>query len=461
MSGRPSVLAWRQFCESKNQRLFRGARLSDDRGNSFAGGSSLDNMRNIFDQYRHAENRLTHALISSLNESAPLMKSFAELVRHPMPRGTLPVFRQQYQPGADAELSEEASERLSLPDAWIDDGAEGWALVIECKVRSSIQPAQLAAHKRAARSFSDARVVLISMHLASTQVAANYTCIRWTDVYAWAVKNKADRWARTLSEYMEVAERRLLDEDQELVGSLTTFTGIPFGGEPYAYGEAKRLLHLMMDRLHAIPDLRQELRISRVRAGRAAIRGSAGFDIWDMIPLGKSDQKFTDAPHLTIGIRHNEAIAQLTIPNGVPQPRRIQAVGETFEEFCSVAETFARSVDQLLARDLGCRPFVEVIQRHWPTRASPPIVDGLLEFDPRTLRGDGQVRAQPQWVRAAFELLHERASNMQIAFGVRFPYRSSTTVGSADYLMSVVQAFVATRHIVERWRYSAGRARQP
>ena len=88
-------------------------------------------MRNIFDQYWQPENRVTHALMATLQEDRKLLRLFLrELVgvTPPCHPDKLAVLEQQY-PGEE-EPGEEELERRGIPDEWIFDG-EGWCVFIE------------------------------------------------------------------------------------------------------------------------------------------------------------------------------------------------------------------------------------------------------------------------------------------------------------------------------------------
>lgn len=408
-------------------------------------------MRNIFDQYRHHENRLTHALVTCLCESRPLLESFAALVDHAIPKNASINFSEQHRPGETQELPEDEAERRGLPDAWIDDG-EDWALVIESKVQHKISLDQLKAHRRSAREYRNAQIILISIEDAPALVKASFRCIQWTDVYEWAVSEaRRQPWADRLAKYMEAAERKLINEEKGLNGALTTFAGVDFGfDKPYSYMEAKRLLRLLMGLVRSREDLANKLGVNLQREGRPAITGSGGSAVWDMLPLGSTDEHFTRRPHLTVGIRDQEVIAQLTIPNNVPNPIRKQLMGETADEFMNILERFIKDIAPVLMSDPSCKPYVEVIQRHWPHRRATAIADALLTFDPQTVRGSGPVKKQPEWATLAFETMHGKNANLQIAIGVKFPYGESTLVTSKSLGGAIVDVFLATGPILVR-----------
>jgi hypothetical protein len=405
-------------------------------------------VRNVFDQYRHPENRLTHALLSCLYESPKLLDSFATLVGHPAPKRAGIAVRQQYRPG-EVETPEDEAERKGLPDGWLDDG-EHWALVIESKVLHRISLEQLRAHRRAARGFDQAKVVLVSLESPPLEVRKEFLCLRWTDVYQWASKSsRSDPWAEKLAKYMEVAERKLIEQENELTGALTVFSGIPFEPEsPYSYPEAKRLLRLLMEDLRGRQELAEKLGVDLKRDGRAAITGKAGFSVWDMLPLAAAGEHFTDAPHLTVGIRHDEAIAQLTIPNNVSHPTRKTLLGGTFEGFEEVLARFVKAIGPVLKKDPDAKPYIEVMQRHWPHRRAQAVKDAELVFDPRTWSGDGAVKEQQEWARVAFDAMWNKNSNLQMAIGVRFPYGVSEAVSRPDFADVVASVFLATQPIL-------------
>src|SRR6187401_1697200 len=91
-------------------------------------------MRNIFDQYSSAENRVTHALMTALHEDRKLLGSFLRQVvgvAPPTDPRNLSLLEQQYP--EEQEVSEAEAERRGIPDGWIFDD-NGWCTVIESKV---------------------------------------------------------------------------------------------------------------------------------------------------------------------------------------------------------------------------------------------------------------------------------------------------------------------------------------
>jgi hypothetical protein len=127
-------------------------------------------LRNIFDQYEQWENRVTHALMTALQEDRKLLGLFLrELVgvKPPCHPSKLAVLEQQY-PGEE-EPSEEELERRGIPDGWIFDG-EDWCVFIESKVIAKLRTDQMNRHRRTAerRGFNAITAVAIAPNLPAT-----------------------------------------------------------------------------------------------------------------------------------------------------------------------------------------------------------------------------------------------------------------------------------------------------
>jgi hypothetical protein len=107
-------------------------------------------LRNIFDQYSQPENRITHALLTVVNEDRKLLGAFLrELVKVKAPTDAekLSISEQQF-PGEEEPITDE-TERRGIPDGWIFDD-EGWCIFIETKVLAKLTADQLNRHYRTA-----------------------------------------------------------------------------------------------------------------------------------------------------------------------------------------------------------------------------------------------------------------------------------------------------------------------
>ena len=388
-------------------------------------------MRNIFDQYSQPENRLTHALVSALSEDQRLLRRFVLWAtdRRVAKKAPLEIIEQGL-PGEQADTEEQAEKR-GLPDACIHDGDE-WALLIESKVAATLNGGQLRRHLRTAQRRGLRRVSLLVLDtgLPSRELPMGTTARKWSDLYGWLVaESNASEWARRVAEYFVVAENRMVEEEYLKDGTLTIFSGIPFGDtEPYNYHEAKRLLNLIMGELRTRKDLVRELKMDPRGEGRSAITGKNGVAVWDFLRLRSSsgEDAFTHDPHLTLVISHDRVRAMITVPNGIrPSYRRnlikLGAVG-----FSKVLAEITKRLARNLRGAQGAVPWVEVVQRRYPSQRSAAITDARLEFDLRTAfpqtHGRSKVRAQPQWLDATYESLARKRSNLQLMIGASFSY---------------------------------------
>jgi hypothetical protein len=183
--------------------------------------------------------------------------------------------------------------------------------------------------------------------------------------------------------------------------------------------------------------------------GRGAITGQGSDAVWDFLRLnvaGKGES-FTRYPHLTLAIEDDRSVAAITIPNGLSRTlvRKLKSAG--YAGFKSLIAEFLRNVQPILKAEPTATPIIIVVQRRYPSQRSIPIRDADLEFDPRTAidSKNAKVKLQEQWLQAAFDAFANKRSNIQIAIGVRFPYRDKSRVRNAHFIDLVEQSFIACK----------------
>jgi hypothetical protein len=233
-----------------------------------------------------------------------------------------------------------------------------------------------------------------------------------------ALQEQHSEWACRLSAYMEVLERKLVEDEYLKEGTLTVFAGIPFGKDrPYNYLEAKRLLRLAMEDLRRRNDLNQELGVDSEGKGRPAITGSETTRVWDFLPLGiaKDAKNFTEFPHLTLSIQQDNLVALVIVPHGIRREFRNRLLEDGKDRFHRLFQTIFNNLNQSIGEIEGAAPWIEIIQRRYPSQRTEPIIDARLHFDLRTafVDADGQpasVKQQPQWLAASYEALSAKNS---------------------------------------------------
>lgn len=383
-------------------------------------------MRNLFDQYNAPENRLTHALGCCLQRDGRLLRAFVRWVtgRRHLAWRQLEVLEQQV-PGLPMSASDD--DECGLPDLWIH-GDEDWSLIVESKVMAKVSADQLRRHKRTAErnGFTNIDLVVLAPAIPPHRVK-NVLYFTWPQVYCWLRRQaKYSQWAACMSDYMEIAETRMSNDGYLGDESLTEFDGIPFGTEhPYTYREAKRVIRLALEELRRRRDLRK-LGMDPEGEGRPAITGRDGSAVWDFIPLraAKGNPSFTSCPHLTLGIQSMRTIVVVTLPNAVPATMRGQLIDLGIDGFANLIQQMEKGISKALRGISRAYPYLEAVQRHFPSQRSSGIEDARLEFDLRTAvkSSKSPVKQQVQWMEAVFAALSSKRSNLQLAVGAVLPY---------------------------------------
>jgi hypothetical protein len=257
---------------------------------------------------------------------------------------------------------------------------------------------------------------------------------------------------------MQVLEQKLVLQNYLREGTLTVFDGIRFGKDnPYSYIEAKRLLRLALDELRKRGDLQEQLRMDSVGEGRPAITGRESTRIWDFLRLeqARGIKNFTEFPHLTLSIHDDQLIAAVTVPNGIRREFRRNLLAGGHDQFYPLFEALLGNLTKALKGIAGAVPWVEVLQRRYPSQRSEPIIDAKLQFDLRTaFHGDQSasenlVKHQEQWLGATYEALSKRNSNLQVAVGAVFPFDRCPDVRKPEILNHVANVWLACKPLID------------
>ena len=239
-------------------------------------------------------------------------------------------------------------------------------------------------------------------------------------------------------------------------GTLTVFSGIPFGRDyPYNYREAKRVLKLAMEKLRNRKDLQRKLGMDSKGKGRPAITGQDGTSVWDFLPLTQDsgEASFTNWPHLTLSVQRDQISASVIVPNGVKREYRHNLLRDGKEGFFYLVEQVQGNLERCFRRVDGVTPWMEIVQRHFPSRSSAPIEDARLRFNlgtafqnPKRLRK--AVKTQPQWLNAVYEVLSSKRSNLQLTVGAIFLYSRCKAVSTPEILDHVANVWLACRPLI-------------
>jgi hypothetical protein len=365
---------------------------------------------------------------------------------------------EQNLPGAEDADDIDEAHRRGLPDAWIHDG-EHWSVIIENKIESRLDRDQLERHRRTAykRGFLDTHIVAFVTG-EPKGVFPESTVRKWTDLYCWLSQQYGSEWARRVAQYMEILEEKLVADGYLKSGTLTVFSGVSFGKDnPYNYYEAKRVLRLAMDKLRVRNDLRKRLRINSAGSGRPAITGTGSSSVWDFLRLNgaKEAAQFTEFPHLTLAIDREQMLALVIVPNAMKSEFRANLLKGGSERFEAVVSECLLKYEKSLGKIAGAAPWMEVVQRRWDRGLRvEPVIDALLQFNPRTAASKSEksaasVKQQREWLRTAYEVIANRRSNIQLAFGATFPYDRCPAVRTPEILGHIASAWLSCKPLLD------------
>jgi hypothetical protein len=383
-------------------------------------------VRNLFDQYRRPENRLSHALAICLDEDRRLLQRFLGFVgAEPPARARRIAIVEQSLPGDPPDIdSEEEAERRGLPDIVVHDSA-AWCLLIESKIQAPLTEDQLARHQRTLRRRGFENIGCLALTKAGGRVPKGTIPLTWAELYRWLGTAAArGDWPERLRAYLRAAEVRLAREEYLTEGTLTMFDGFPFSAEnPYTYGEAKRLMKLAMSELRKVPALR-DLGMDATAPGRGAITGRVGSSVWDFLALVDRPRQgsFTAYPHLTLAVATDRLDVAITIPNSVVRTVRQRLAGLGHEGLTTLNAEILRRARHLVS--LGASIEAYAVQRHFASQRSQGVTDARLSFKLETSQRGGRrgVKSQPEWVMLFATLLRTKRSNIQFGYSVHLPW---------------------------------------
>jgi len=415
----------------------------------------MGNVRNIFDQYSQPENRLTDALMCALAEDKKLLQYFIRWITGKAAPKDIEIIEQRL-PG-EPELAEDESVKRGLPDAWIFDD-NNWSLLVESKVSATLTNDQLQRHYNTAlrRGFSNITLLAIDAVRPKQNLPPYVVFRRWSEIYTWlcSQSNYSD-WALKTARYLEVAESKLSAVGYLKEGALTVFSGIPFSADnPYNYPEAKRLLKLAMNELRDRKDLVMAVGMDPQSVGRGAITGREGVAVWDFLRLkeSKNEKLFIRYPHLTLALEDDRVLAIITVPHGIRRIFRRNIVDLGFEGFSELMAQVNDNLCKALKKAEGAAPWVVVVQRRYPSQKAAAIVDARVEYDLSTAffaRKKQSVKVQQEWLKATYEALAGKRSNLQVAVGAIFPYRACEVTGHPSIINSIANTWIACKPLLD------------
>ena len=265
---------------------------------------------NIFDQYEHLENRLTHALGVTLQHSSSFrdafIKKFSAFQLKKNPRIKLQL--------ANDNRADKKDEITGIPDLTIIDDM-GSAIVIESKVGAKLHDSQLRGHQNRARhnglkihsalaitgrSDDDAK---IKNWIKQVRLEPYWRHVTWRQVFHLAAQHSDDLFVKQLQEYMNIIADQLNEKNMDPNVKIVDFTGIPFKTfEDFDFRVAKRILRSLMDGLREDKAFLAALGFKNSQTPRMRKKIKSGLRIWDYLSPVEQDGDHKGAPHFTVKI---------------------------------------------------------------------------------------------------------------------------------------------------------------
>jgi len=397
---------------------------------------------------------LTHALACTLSNERRLIRPFLKWLRvREIPHLKRIQLGIQQSPGSDAISEKESKE--GLPDMCFFD-EDGWAVLIESKIQAKISIAQLRRHSKTAEryGYEQATVAVLSVDPPRRALPKEIRCVQWKEVYSWFTKRAENSvWSQHFVNYMEVFEAKMLSQDYGIRGTLTMFDGFKFSDkDPYTYSEGKRLIRLLGEELRKDKQLTRQLGLDPKGKGRGAITRGEDGNVWDFIPLveARNAKLFTDYPHATMGIHPMWTTVAVTIPNGVKGrlKGRLKEIGhDGFEDLLSGIE---RRLRKVLLTVPSSQPMLYLVQRHYPSQRSSPVVDGRIDVDLRTMLESSEIvlKHQPMWCGSIYDIITHKRTNIQWGIDVRYPHNDKI-MRSRKALETISKTWIAMKPLVD------------
>ena len=413
-------------------------------------------MRNIFDQYSQPENRLTHALISSLNEDKKLLSSFIKkFCNNYFSDVSLLKIDQQTLPGLKS-LQNLEGDKKGLPDGVIYNDEK--CLIIECKINLELTEDQLIRHERTVKrkGFDNTFGLTITKDPISNINLKNWIHITWKEVYNWAHEEKSkSNWSLKLLDYFNVAENKMVEDEYLTEGSITEFNGIHFDKEnEYTYLEGKRLLKLLIKKIKLNKELEKQLNIDLKSKGRGGIKDEGA--VWDILTFNNSKKtNFTSQPHATIHISPENAGMHLAIPNGMSGKYKKNLKSLTWVKFEEMVFNIAKNYNDNFNNNSAFRPSIEIHQRRWPSINAKYFSDGKVNFDLRTAfkefasMAKPEIKVQKEWLKIVYDFIQNKNSNIQIGFGAEFYFTKHNMINNKDGDQVIVKSLLSLKPLVD------------
>lgn len=385
-------------------------------------------MRNIYDQYEAPEDRLTHALASTLNHDRTLIKPFlSQLLKvDHIPSVNNIVINTQSIPDTKTTSESKYKSRCSRPDINIYDKDNKWAIALESKVQSDIDKNQLKRHEKTLshNKYEKSYLFVIAVKRPQNHITSKAKVVLWKDIYKWFWEQSKDsKWARYFTEYMQVFEEKMVSKEYKIDGSLTMFSGFHFTDDyPYSSKEGRRLIKIICEELKNNKLLLRHYKLLKDESQRTKKQEDTEESVWGSFPLGKNMEGFI----LTIVLSKEHVAVDITVSNQKMQKIKSVLERKDPKSFKQLLVEIEKKLNKTLHGINEAVPFLVLTTPRYQCQHFKAH-DGYIKVDLRVIKEtDNEVRNQPAWIDSIYNIITNKQNNvnMRMGIGVRLPFKS-------------------------------------
>ncbi len=226
------------------------------------------------------------------------------------------------------------------------------------------------------------------------------------------------------------------------------FIAFWFGVDTPNYPDGRTVLRLARANLcRTYGNKLRSIGIDPNRSGKPPNILDDGGSVWDILGFSAAGEgEFYENPHLTLGVGSEYVSAMATLSNKARSEYQsaLRGIGEN--EFRRMVSSVLNEMRSVMLDCPGMEPRLRIRQRRWPKDSARSLMDAYIDVDLRTLEGDSSgVKHQPEWVGAAFDVLENENSNLEVQIGARFPYKTCEKISEIGSLEFVVRTWIACK----------------
>jgi len=390
-------------------------------------------LNNIFDQYEAEENKITGALLQTLANNRSLLKFLLNnIFRISLKKYSKVIISSQKNPFLDEIHNANKVKLETVPDGWIVIDSDK-VIVIESKIiKNNVKFKQLNGHiKNIPLDIPDKYLLVLSpdyenplFSFQSPDVKSRW--LSWKSVYD-LINGK--KYKKDLPGFLKKQLKEYLAMKENLIG----FRGIEFNQGEYTPREAKIIIKGLIQEIkpefeQIFPDLKfQKKSLSEhTHAYSISHRG-----VWTF--LGANEDHTKDL-HFTFWISETHFGMGLTVPNNAkPRWKRLKQIfknNELFKQFLSELFKLRKSLPNIT---------LEFLHRHYLNQKDG-IVDGFIEIDLDTIKGNKSVKKYPVWISAIQELVANKKNfNGQLMIRTRYFHKDHPKMKKTEFKSTILQ----------------------